>query len=91
MGMSDTDQDVRRVCVILESIAKNYPSDSDEALAIRDAAAAYIAVRQYEGLKNAYRRLVLASGGQLSEEMKAKLRRHGIEPEDFDDGGSAER
>jgi hypothetical protein len=88
--MSTTDEEIRRVCSILESIAKNYPSDSDEALAIGDAAGAYILVQQRGALKKAYEQLLHASGGQLSDEMKAKLRRIGIEPDELDDDGNEE-
>ncbi|MFA6135649.1 MAG: hypothetical protein WC869_16695, partial [Phycisphaerae bacterium] len=79
-----TDQEIRRVCAILESVAKNYTSGSDEATAIRDAALAYIVVHQREALKKAYSQLRRAFRGELSEDMKAQLRRHGIEPDDLD-------
>jgi hypothetical protein len=79
------DQEVRRVCAILQSIAANYAPDSDEALAIRDAALAYTIVQQREMLQKQYWRLRLAFGGHLSEKVKADLRRQGIEPDDFDD------
>ena len=90
MSTNDTYEEIERVCSILESIAKNYPSDSDEALAIRDAARAYQLVQQRGALKKAYQQLLLASGGQLSDEMKAKLRSVGIEPDDLDDDGNEE-
>jgi len=88
MSTSDTpvprydaiDKEMRRVCSILESIGKNYAPDSDEATAIRDAELAYTVVQQRDALKKQYWRLRLAFGGQISEEMKADLRRHGIEP-----------
>ena len=78
------DKEMRRVCSILESIGKNYAPDSDEATAIRDAALAYTVVQQRNALRKQYWRLRLAFGGQISEEMKANLRRHGIEPNDFE-------
>jgi hypothetical protein len=60
--------------------------DSDEANAIRDAALAYTIVCQHEILKTKYRSLRLALGGELTDEMKAALRRLGIEPDDLEDG-----
>jgi hypothetical protein len=75
---------MRRVCAILETISKAYPADSDEANAIRDAALAYTVVHQHETLRKRYRSLRLALGGDLTDEMKADLRRHGIEPDDLE-------
>jgi hypothetical protein len=89
MTTNNTDEEIQRVCSILESISKVYPSDSDEALAIRDAANAYILVQHHEALKKAYQKLLLALGGQLSDEMEAKLRSIGIEPDDLDDDNNA--
>ena len=68
---------------------QGYPADSDEANAIRDAALAYTVVHQHDALKKAYERLRLAFGGDLTEEMKADLRRHGIEPDDLEDDASS--
>ncbi|MCE5268078.1 MAG: hypothetical protein LLG00_09355 [Planctomycetaceae bacterium] len=86
--MSVTDETyerIRRVCSILESIACKYAPESNEALAVRDAASAYILVHQRESLRKAYEQLKAAEGGQLSDEMKAKLRRVGIDPDDLDE------
>ena len=80
---------MQRVCSILQVISKRYPADSDEANAIRDAALAYTVVRQHDALKKAYERLRLAFGGELTDEMKADLRRHGIEPDDLEDDASS--
>lgn len=80
-GHDSTDQDIRRVCSILESIANRYPIDSEEAAAIKDAALAYIVVQQRTALKTQYCRLRLACGGELSEEAKARLRKVGIDPD----------
>jgi hypothetical protein len=83
-GYDAIDKEMRRVCSILELVAKNYAPSSDEATAIRDAALAYTVVQQRDALKKQYWRLRLALGGQLSEEMKAGLRRQGIEPNDLE-------
>ena len=77
--------EMERVSAILESVSKAYPVDSDEANAIRDAALAYTIVCQHEILKTKYRSLRLALGGELTDEMKAALRRLGIEPDDLED------
>jgi hypothetical protein len=77
----DSDKETRRVCSILDRVAARYPSDSEESQAIRDAATAFILVQQKAALKASYERLVLASGGELSEEMKINLRRIGIDPD----------
>jgi hypothetical protein len=45
------DHEIRRVCSILESIAERYAAESDEALAIRDAALAYSVVQQRDSLR----------------------------------------
>lgn len=80
-----SDAEMQRVCAILETISKTYPVDSDEANAIRDAALAYTIVHQHEALKKNYKKLRLAFGGNLTDEMKADLRRHGIEPDDLEE------
>jgi hypothetical protein len=36
-------------------------------------------------MKKSYDKLKLSFGGQLTDEMKADLRRHGIEPVELDD------
>ena len=81
----DADVEIRRVCSLLESIAKQYPGDSPESLALQDAATAYILVHQRQSLSRAYQSLKAASGGELSEEMIATLRRRGIDPDEFED------
>lgn len=86
-----SDAEIRRVCAILESISKAYSGDSDEAKAIKDATLAYIVVHQHDSLKKKYQDYRLAVGGDLTDEMKADLRRHGIEPDDLEDDGSLDR
>ena len=80
-----SDAEIRRVWRILHSISKAYPADSGEAKAIKDAALAFIVVHQHENLKKRYQDFRLAVGGDLTAEMKADLRRHGIEPDDLED------
>ena len=85
-----SETEIRRVCAILESISKAYPAGSDEADAIRDAALAYIVVHQHESLKRQYESLRLSLGGDLTDEMKADLRHHGIEPGDLEDDAASQ-
>jgi hypothetical protein len=80
-----SDAEIRRVCAILESISNAYPADSDETNAIKDAPLAYIVVHQHDSLKKRYQDFRLAVSGDLTDEMKADLRRHGIEPDDLED------
>ena len=81
----DDDEAMRRLCAILESVAKNYPADSEEAHAIRDAAAAYTVVRQQRTLKKRYQELVYLFDGQLTPQLEALLRAQGIDPDEFTD------
>jgi hypothetical protein len=82
------ESDIQRVCDILESVANRFERDSDESTAIRVAAIAYTVVRLHKSMKKSYEKLRFASGGQLTDEMKAKLRSHGIEPSDLEDDGT---
>ena len=81
------DAEIRRVCAILESVAATFPPESEHALAIRDAALAYTIVSQHQAMLRSYEKLKLALDGHLSEEMKADLRHHGIDPDSLDDEG----
>lgn len=75
------DGKIERVCAILGSVAEGFGPDSEEGLAIRDAALAYMVVQGHKELKESYEKLRLAGGAPLTEEMKAKLRSVGIEPD----------
>jgi hypothetical protein len=85
---SDSDSledDMQRVGAILESVVAGFPTGSDEALAIRDAALAYQIVRMNKALRTSYEKWRSAFDGKITdeelEEMNAKLRRHGIDPD----------
>lgn len=78
-------ESIERVCAILESVARGFAPDSDESIAIRDAALAYQVVQLHENLKKSYEKLKLAFDGELTDEMKADLRRHGIDPDALED------
>lgn len=82
---SPLEADIWRVCEILRTVAEGFPSDSGEYLAIRDAALAYQVVQLHNSMKKSYEKLRSASGGELTDEMKARLRDHGIDPDVFDD------
>jgi len=84
------DGETLKVCDVLESVANRFPPDSDERLAIRDAALAYSIARQDNRLKQAYRKLRLAFDGELTDAMKDDLRRHGIDPDGLDDALAAD-
>jgi ubiquinone biosynthesis protein UbiJ len=79
--------DIQKVCAILESVASRFEPSSKESIAIRDAAIAYTVVQRHRSMKKSYEKLRLSSGGQLTDEMKATLRSHGIEPNDFEENG----
>ena len=82
---NETDVEIRRVCSLLERIAEQYPDGSPESVAIAEAAEAFILVRQHQSLARAHQRLKAVSNGELTDEMIAKLRQHGIEPSNLDD------
>ena len=77
--------EIERVCSVLEKLARKRAPGSEEEKAIRDAALAYQLVWQHHVLKSNYLRLRDSFGGQLTDAMKANLRRHGIEPDDIED------
>jgi len=78
-------EELERVCSILKSISKNYAPDSDEAIAIRDAAIAYTVVYQRRWLARAYWRLRFALSRDTPEmaRVEAQLRRLDIEPDEL--------
>ena len=81
----DDDTEIRRVCSILESIAKQYTADSPEFLALQDAASAFVVVHQRKSLSRAYQNLKVAAGGELTDEMIATFRQFGIDPDELED------
>jgi len=85
--MSDIDDhaEMERICGILERISLQYPPDSDEALAIRNAALAFTIVTQHALLRKSYDKLLLAFDGTLTDEMRDRMRLHGIDPDALDD------
>ena len=78
------DDEVARVLAILEKIAATFPPESEQSLAIRDAAWAFSTVQRHKGMKASYDKMRIASGGELTEEMKAQIRSHWIDPDDFE-------
>ena len=81
--------EIRRVCDILGSIAKAFPPDSKEGLALEEAALAFEIVQRHTSMKKSYERMRPPVGGELTEEMneemEAYLRRMGIDPDDPED------
>jgi hypothetical protein len=78
---------IKAVCGTLEAVAKSFPPDSQEALAIRDAGLAYALVQWNENLSATYEYLARTLGGASIDEVKADLQRHGIDPGTIDLGG----
>ncbi|WP_437222118.1 hypothetical protein SH661x_002639 [Planctomicrobium sp. SH661] len=86
-SLESIEADFRRVCDILGSVASQFPPESEESKAIRDAALTYQTVQLNKRLKLSYDKLksALNSGGDLTDEMKDKLRRYGIDPDELDE------
>ena len=74
------DNEIRTTCNILESIAKRYPQGSAEDLAIREAADAFIYLRQHEGLKKSYEAFLRSCKKPLPKDAKQTLKKAGINP-----------
>lgn len=83
--INNTHAEIVRVCAILETVAANYPDGSPESAAIAEAAESLIIVRQYKALAKAHQRLKAACNGELSDELDAKLRSIGINPDELDE------
>lgn len=80
MTNDESEQEIYRVCGILESIAAQYPEDSPEYLAVRDAAVAFTIVNQHKQLLTSYRRRrELMNGGDFTAEEKAAFKSRGID------------
>lgn len=80
--MSDSSSDeITRVCRVLEQVALSYGDDSEERIAIRDAALAYTVVFQHQATLRAFAKLQAAFGGRISDAMRAKLKEHGVDVE----------
>jgi len=82
---NELDAELRRVGSLLEKIANDYSPSSPERAAIEEAAQALLFVRQRQTLLTAYHDLKMALGGELTPEMKAKLRQLGIDPAQLDE------
>lgn len=72
------DTEMLATCQILESIAKRYPRGSAESNAIREAAYAFIYLRQHEGLKKNYAAFRRRSGKPLTKAQKQVMKRAGV-------------
>ncbi|MFO1021569.1 MAG: hypothetical protein U0903_12865 [Planctomycetales bacterium] len=78
---AENEKELFRVSAILESIAAQYPEDSPECLAIRDAALAFSIVNHHKFLLAQFRASRELLGGEISEETKQHFKARGI---DFD-------
>ena len=74
------DSEIRATCKILESIAKGYPQGSAEDLALREAADAFIYLRQHEELKKSYEAFQRSCKKPLTKNAKQTLKKAGITP-----------
>ncbi len=81
----EIEAEIHRVCSLLGTIAQQYPNDSAELLAIRDAASAFQQLQWHKGLLNSYRKLKSGLNGELDEELKNKLIEYGIDPDELDE------
>ena len=79
------DADIDRVCSTLERIAATFPPESDGALALADAASAFIVVRQRQSVAAAWRQLRDACDGNVPLEVLERCRAIGIDLDDLDD------
>ena len=79
---SELDIEIRRVCGILETIAKTFREDSEESKAIAEAAEAYIFMQLHHGLRTAYSTYRAAGLKGLTDDQKERLRALGINPDD---------
>jgi hypothetical protein len=86
-SLASIEADMFRVCSILESVASQFSPESEESMAISDAALAYQTVQRNKRLKLSYDKMksALTSGGDLTDEMKDKLRSYGIDPDELDE------
>ena len=78
---SQQNNELRRTCAILESIADRFEPASPEHQALREAASAYTFLHQYRALLSAFRNWRLAGSSELTPQMAEALRRMGIGPD----------
>jgi len=73
--------EIQRLSAALESIARQYPENSDEYQAIQEAALAYLFLMGHESLNAAYQEYRSKTEKPLTKAQKAHLRSMGIEPD----------
>jgi hypothetical protein len=85
--MASIEADIHKVCDILGSVASQFAPESEESMAIHDAALAYQTVQLNKRLKLSYDKMksALSSDSELTDEMKDKLRSYGIDPDELDE------
>jgi hypothetical protein len=72
------DAEIRRVCSILESVAKSFPRGSAQRKAIREAAEAYVFLQLHRNLKAAYDKFRRKCQTGLTVAQKQAIREMGI-------------
>lgn len=75
-----TEADIEKVCSILQTISKQYASDSNEAHALKDAAQAFIFLVHHTTLKSAFEKYQDAFKRPLGPAEIEHLKSMGIKP-----------
>ena len=79
----DLNTEFEIVCTVLESVAKTYPEDSEEAKAVKEAAYAYVFLQLHSKLRRSYEAFRQTCVKGLTNEQKQNLRDMGIDPEEY--------
>lgn len=75
-----TEADIEKICSILQTISKQYPDDSNEAHALKNAAQAFTFLVQHSTLKSAFEKYQDASKRPLNPAEIDHLKSMGIKP-----------
>ena len=81
LDAATTDARIRATCAVLETVAMQYPKDSAEREAVKEAALAFSYLQLHETLKAAYAKHREQLRGPMTEEKLEILRRMGVEVE----------
>lgn len=73
------EQELRRICEILEEMASRSETTADEMVALETAAIALMSVNLARYTQAAYKKLAEAHNGAIPEPLKADLREHGFD------------
>jgi hypothetical protein len=73
------ESNLRRICSVLESVAKRPGTSKEEIEALETAAVALMAVNMGKATQRAYGQLSSAHNGNIPEKLKAKLQSMGFD------------